>query len=111
MAAFVDYDPLRGVETWADGDESNRLQVHYRQDVEPVLDLTRAERNDGLSDKRWRKSGMALYARIPPVTILELKHKYGVDIFKKDDLPRAMRLINQEYPYLKCTDMTHTVKG
>lgn len=110
MAAFVDYDPMRGVATYADADESNRLQVHYRQDVEPILNLARAERNDGLSDKRWRKTGMALYARIPPVTILELKHKHGIDIFNKDHLPRAMRLINTEYPHLKCTDMIHTVK-
>lgn len=111
MAAFVDYDPLRGVETWADADESNRLQVHYRQDVEPLLDVTRAERNDGLSDKRWRKTGMALYARIPPVIIMELKNKYGIDIFQKDHLSRAMTLINTEYPHLKCTDMIHTVRG
>lgn len=111
MSSFVDYDPLRGVATYADGDESNRLQVHYRQDVEPILDLTRAERNDGLSDKRWKKTGMALYARIPPVVILELKHKYGVDIFKRDDLKRAMKLIETEYPYCKSTDMVHTVSA
>lgn len=110
MAAFVDYDPLRGVETWADGDESNRLQVHYRQDVEPILDMAKAERINGLSDDRWRKKGIALYARIPPVTILEMKHKHGVDIFKRDHLRRAMYLLQTEYPYLKCTDKVHTIK-
>jgi hypothetical protein len=111
LASFVDYDPLRGVETWADGDESNRLQVHYRQDVEPLLDVTRAERNEGASDRRWRKTGMALYARIPPVTILEFKNKYGLDVFNKNHMPRIMTLINTEYPYLKCTEMTHTVRA
>lgn len=111
MAAFVDYDPQSGVETWADGDDNNRLQVHYRQDVKPLLDVTMAERNDGVSDKRWRQTGMALYARIPPVTIMELRNKYGVDIFNKDHLARAMRLINQEYPYLKCTEKMHNLRG
>lgn len=109
MAALVDIDPLRGVETWADGDEANRLQVHYRQDVEPVIDLNRIERQDGLSDRNWRRTGLALYARIPPVTILELKHKYGVDIFNRNHLKRAMELIDREYPYLKTTDMVHRI--
>lgn len=109
MAGFVDFDPVRGVETWADGDEWDRLQVHYRQDVEPVLEVAKTERVNGLTDRQWRKKGIALYARIPPVTILELRHKYGVDIFKRDHLKRAMRLIETEYPALKCTDMVHTV--
>ncbi len=108
MAAFVDYDPLRGVETWADGDDSNRLQVHYRQDVEPLLDLTARERNEGVNDKR---NNLTLYARIPAVVILELKNKYGVDIFKKDHLKRAFDLINSEYPRLKTTYKTHTVQS
>ena len=109
MAGFVDYDPLRGVETWADADEANRLQVHYRQDVEPILDLAREERTNNLSDERWRKTGMALYARIPPVVILELKHRWGIDIFKRDHLKRAMYLIETEFPYLKCTDKMHRI--
>lgn len=111
MASFVDINPLTGVETWADGDEANRLQVHYRQDVEPLLELTKAERINGLSDQKWRKTGMALYARILPVTIMEMKHKYGVDIFNRNHLKRAMQLIQTEYPACKTTDMVHTVKG
>jgi hypothetical protein len=111
MASLVDIDPMRGVETWADGDESNRLQVHYRQDVEPILELAKYERNNGLSDQRYKKTGMALYARIPPVIILELRHKYGVDIFKRDHLRRAMQLIESEYPALKCTDRTHGLRS
>lgn len=109
MASLVDIDPLRGVETWADGDEANRLQVHYRQDVEPVLEVAKTERVNGVSDKDWRRTGLALYARIPPVTILELKHKYGVDIFNRNHLKRAMQLIDTEYPALKCTDMIHRI--
>lgn len=111
MASLVDIDPLRGVETWADGDESNRLQVHYRQDVEPILELAKTERINGLSDQRYKKKGMALYARIPPVVILELKNRYGVDIFQRDHLKRAMYLIETEYPALKCTDKVHGLRA
>lgn len=104
MAAFVDYDPMTGVQTWADGDEWNRLQVHYRQDVEPLLDLAGIERNERHHDNL---KGLSLYARIPLVVIMELRTKYGVDIFKRDHLKRAFDLINQEYPRLKTTDRVH----
>lgn len=88
------------------------LQIHYRQDVEPVLELAAYERNNGLADKHGKDSGqdVYLYARIPPVIILELKHKYGVDIFKRDHLKRAFELIEREYPRFKCTEKQHFLK-
>lgn len=111
MAQFLEYDALRGVEQWQDGTYGdNRLQIHYRQDVEPILELTKTERVNGLTDKGI-KNDMWLYARIPPVVILELKYKHGIDIFKRDHMKRAMQLINSEYPYCKCTEKTHTVRG
>lgn len=107
MPKFVDYDPLRGVETLEDSYEG-RLQIHYRQDVEPVLETAKAERINGLTD-RGIKNDMWLYARIPPVVILEMRFKYGIDIFKRDHMKRAFRLINTEYPHLKCTEKNHTL--
>lgn len=111
MPTFLDYDPLRGVEQWQDstyGD--NRLQIHYRQDVEPVLELAKTERINGLADKGI-KNDLWLYARIPPVVILEMKYKHGVDIFKKDHLKKAFDLINREYPHLKTTEKHHDLRG
>lgn len=107
MAKFVDFDALRGVETLEDSYEG-RIQLHYRQDVEPVLELAKAERINGLSDYGI-KEDIWLYARIPPVVILELRFKHGVDIFKRDHLKRAFQLINSEYPALKCTEKRHTL--
>jgi len=110
MPTFLDYDPLRGLEQWQDstyGD--NRLQIHYRQDVEPVLELAKTERINGLTDKGI-KNDMWLYARIPPVVILKLKYEYGVDIFKKDHMKKAFEIINRDFPYLKTTKKRHTVK-
>lgn len=115
MSKFVDYDPLRGLETRIShhkhGD-SGEQQIHYQQDVEPVLDLANIERSQGLADahaKRKYKWGeeINLYARIPPVIIMEMKNKWGVDIFKKDHLKKAFELINREYPKLKCTEKNH----
>ena len=116
MSKFVDFDPLRGLETrishHAHGD-SGELQLHYRQDVEPVLDLADIERSGGLADKNGKKykwgEEIYLYARIPPVIIMELKNKWGCDIFKRDHLKKAFELINLHYPKFKTTEKTHSL--
>jgi hypothetical protein len=110
MAKFLDYDPLRGVTEYEDRTYDGRLQINYSQDVEPILDLAKYERTHGLADKAGKKQDLHLYARIPPVTILELKHKYGLDVFKRDHMKRIMEVINRDYPLLKCTDKTHRLK-
>lgn len=104
---------MTGVETWADSTYGDhRQQFHYRQDVEPVLELAKIERINGLADtKKAKQNDVRLYARIPPVVIMEIKHKYGVDIFKRDHMKRAFQIINSDYPWLKTTDMTHTLKN
>ena len=112
MAKLLDWDPLRGLEQWEDKTIDGKLQIHTRQDVEPVLELAKYERINGLADKAGKASGqdIYLYARIPPVVILELKHKYGVDLFNKDHMKKAFYLINTEYPHLRCTDKKHFLK-
>ena len=110
MASFAEYNPLTGVEQWVDATaDDHRLQVQYKQDVEPLLEVCKAERNDGLTDYGI-KQDLWLYARIPPTVILKLRFEHGVDIFKRDHLKRAFEIINRDYPYLKCTEKRHTLK-
>lgn len=104
MAKFVEVDD-RGVETYEDSYEG-KLQVHYRQDVQPILDYTSRLRNDGLTD-HGIKQDLWHYAQIPPVIILEMKFKHGVDVFNKNHLKRVFELINREYPKLKTTEKSH----
>jgi hypothetical protein len=113
MAKFLDYDPLRGVTEYEDRDWRGRLQIRYEQDVEPIIELAKTERLNGLADKAGRegKNDFYLYARIPPVVILELKYKHGCDIFDKNHQKRAFELIDREYPYLKTTERRHRVNG
>lgn len=106
MAKFVDLDD-RGVATYEDTYDGH-LQVHYRQDVESVLEVAKTERINGLTD-HGIKNDLWLYARIPPVVILEMRFKHGIDVFDKNHLKRAFELINREYPYLKCTEKRHTL--
>jgi hypothetical protein len=104
LAKFVECDD-RGVETWEDSYDG-KLQVHYRQDVEPVLEYTKRLRNDGMTDYGI-KQDLWHYAQIPPVIILEMRFKHGVDVFQKDHLHKVFQLINTEYPYLKTTEKMH----
>jgi len=111
LASFAEYNPLTGVEQWVDATaDDHRLQVQYKQDVEPLLEVCKAERNDGLTDYGI-KQDLWLYARIPPTVILKLRFEHGVDIFKRDHLKRAFEIINRDYPYLKCTEKRHTLKN
>lgn len=107
MAKFVELDD-RGVATYA-GLDDGHLQVHYKQDVEPVLELNRTERINGLTDGGIKKD-MWLYARIPPVIILKLRFEYGINIFDKNDMKKAVNVINRDFPYLKCTEKHHELK-
>jgi hypothetical protein len=105
LAKFVDIDH-RGVETWEDVYDGHQ-QIHYRQDVEPILDYTRELRNSGLADRGIKKD-MWHYAQIPPVVMMEWKNKYGVDLFNKDHLKAVYRLLNTEYQHLKTTTKNHS---
>lgn len=110
MAQFLDYDPLRGMAEYEDKTQEGAMQIHYRQDVETLLNANKADRDAGATDSGIKRD-MWLYARIPPVVILKLKFEYGVDIFKKDHLKRAFDIINRDFPYLKCTEKHHDLKG
>jgi hypothetical protein len=114
VAQLLDWDPLRGLQQLEDTDGvggEGRLQIHYRQDVEPVLELAKYERINGIADKvgKQSKQDIYLYARIPPVLILKLKYEHGIDVFSKDkdQLRKAMKVIDECYPAVKCTDKVH----
>lgn len=111
MARFLDFDPTRGLYQYEDRTQGGNMQLHYRQDVEPVLDLAKAERDSGLADKAGKKQELYLYARIPPVIQLKLKYEYGLDINNRNHLKRVFEVINRDFPMLKTTDKTHRLSN
>ena len=110
MAAFIEKTP-EGVESYivTPEHEEQGMAIHYRQDIEPVVDYCAALRKDGLTDGGI-KNDMWHYAQIPPVVIMKLKNEYGVDIFNRNHYPKLFKLLNTEFRYLKTTDKRHTVK-
>jgi len=107
MGEFFDWNPDRG--TWYEvSDHNGGIAIHTKQDVQPVLDHAKAIRNSGLNERKMRKTGFLHYATIPAHVELEIMQNYGVkSIYKKDFQDKLLKIIDQEYPYLKCTDMKH----
>jgi hypothetical protein len=88
-------------------DHNGGLAIHTKQDVQPVIDRATAIRNSGLSEKKARKTDFLYYATIPAHVELEIKEKYGLSIYDKNCTGRLLRIINRDYPYLKCTEWHH----
>ena len=108
MAVTYDYNPARG--TWyeyEDDPQTGGLYIHTKQDVQPVIDYAKAVKNSGLNEKRNRKTDFLLYATIPAHVELEIKQKYGFSIYDKNCTKKLMKVINQDYPYLRCSNLKH----
>ena len=109
MPAFIDKNPLSGVEMYVDQNEDPEIRVHYQQDVQPTLDYAAVLRNGSLTDSGIKRD-LWLYASIPPVVIMKLRFEYGIDVFNRDHYPRLFQLLNSDFKHLKTTNLTHTVK-
>lgn len=107
MAEFFEYDPMTGIRTDTAWDEATQQMTLIRTaDVEPLLNYTKAMANDpnisrdGIAESWW------LYAKIPPIVMLQMRAK-GIVVGNKDHEKRIFAEINQHYPYLKCTTGNH----
>ena len=107
----LDHNPLSGVTTYFDYEQStDRMVITESQDVSAIIDANAAMRNDedrtkqGIKDDHWH------YARIPDAVLVDIRNKYGVKFEDKNDLPKLLKIINTDYPYLKTTHLNHTIK-
>lgn len=109
MAELLDFDPVTGIAHYFDHDETTNLSsITYVQDVEPLLEYTKALANDSLTDKGIKK-GWWLYAKIPPIVMVKLRAK-GIKLSDPSATKRILQEINENYPYLKVTQKTEGSK-
>lgn len=102
MPEFFDYDPLTGIKTEYDYDESTgNAHFHQKQDVSALLDYNTALRNDSLTDKGI-KEGWWLYAKIPPIVMLKMRNQ-GINVEDGRHIDRVLAELNTNYPALKVT--------
>lgn len=104
---FFDFDPLTGLTEYIE-EVDGAVHLTYEQDVEPILNHTRALANEGLPDGNFRKEGW-LYAVIPAVVEMQLRAK-GINLMDQNDIGRVVQEINQNYPLLKTTHRHHAIK-
>ena len=95
-------DPMTGLETITRLDNDGVMHTTYQQDLEGVIEHTRALRND---DEHWKqgvKKGMVHIATIPDVTVLELR-KLGIDVYRAPvkDIVTGLHKLNK--PHLLTT--------
>ena len=77
------------------------------QDVQPFLDEAKRDRAEGDGS-----SHMTKMFSIPEVIAIEIREKWGVDIFAPDFMQdkekkaKVFQIVEQEYPNLKSTEKT-----
>jgi hypothetical protein len=104
---ILDYNPLTG-ERCVMSFSNGKMHITNQQDVNPIVDYATELRNNTGYSQRGIKKDHWHYARIPNGVMLEMKQKYGVDMFtSKPDWKAVLRCINKNYPYLKTTEKTH----
>ena len=111
MSEFFEYDPLTGIRTDLSWSESEQAMTLIRTaDVEPVLDFTKACANEAGLNREGIRAGFWLYAKLPPIVILQMRAK-GINVFDQNDQKRMFEEINAHYPHLKCTTGKEFGKG
>ena len=111
MAELFDIDPVTGIRTDLHWDEANgKVTLERTANVNPVRDYAMAVANEVGVNKEDIRKGFWLYAKLPPIVILQMRAK-GINIFDKGDSDRMFREINESYPELKCTTGNEGKKG
>lgn len=86
---------------------TDSIIVHTKQDVQPVLDYAKEQRNSGVNDK---VGDFAHYAIMPATVVVALRQK-GIDIHNKNHTKKVIQEIEQNYPHLKTTNLKHAVRN
>lgn len=105
---FLEYCPTSGAAEFVEWHMDGTFSITTEQDVEPVLEFTKALAREQITDGNFRKEGW-LYASIPAVVQLKMLQR-GVDIMDPNDTKKMIDLINQDFPYCKTTHRHHAIR-
>ena len=109
MKRLLDHDNFSGLSTYHNYDElTDTTTLEYVQDVEPILNNNKALQNDEDYTKQGIKNEFWHYGNIPVIIQMKWLKEHNVDIYKKEDWPRILKLMNDpDYKYLKTTTKHH----
>jgi hypothetical protein len=98
---YLDKDPFTGIDSYHDYDDDKGITyIQQVQDVEPILERTKALSNtshskDGIKRNWW-------HAAIIPNIVIEKWLQEGVNFYNKDHWPAVKRKLNDpEWRYLR----------
>jgi hypothetical protein len=98
MKRLLDVDPLTGLQTWHDYDNTtDTTLISYEQDAQPLLDACKHDINH--ADKKLGE--MAHVASVPPSVQLKWAVEHGVQMWNPDHKGAVRRLLDTDYKYLK----------
>ena len=83
--------------------EDGMIEIESIQDVEPILKNNK-ERRDNEDVHQRKKSDWVKYASVPMIVVEQLMKK-GINLFDPNDTKKAMKVIEEDYPYLKTTNL------
>ena len=89
--------------------ETGGVIMHKRGDCRPVIEHVKKIRNSGENDDKAIKNDWWHYATIPAAIEIALRDR-GINIYNKNHTKDMIRVINEEYPYLKATNLHHEIK-
>ena len=88
--------------------DDGKVIIKHEQDVSAILEANKRMRDDaspvGMGRFKTNKAGMnfTLAMRVPLVVAIEIKQKYGLDMFGRttpEERQRIYRIIQTDYPY------------
>jgi hypothetical protein len=103
MSELFEIDPVTGIRSdlsWSESDQ--KMTLIRTADVEPVLDFTKACANEAGLNREGIKAGWWLYAKLPPIVIVQMLAK-GINPFDANDQKKMFEEINANFKHLKCT--------
>ena len=100
---------MDGLTVWFDYNElTDETTLEYEQDVEPILELNKAQANDDSFTKQGIKDEMWKYASIPNGVAMKWLIEEGLDIYDDNAWPQIYAKLNDpQYQYLKTTTKHH----
>lgn len=100
---LLDYDPYTGLITTTAFQDGKNV-VGYEQDVSNHLDHAAELRADTDRWNRGMKASVVHAAFVPDIVILDMRTRFGVNFYDKNQRKRVLELIEKEYPKCKTTD-------
>lgn len=106
---LLNFDPLTKLSTWHEYDaQTDITTIIIDGDSQPFIEQNKARANDKDYSRKGIKGEFWHYASIPPAVQVKWLIEEGIDVYKKSDLQRvSKKLEDPAWKHLKTTTKHH----